>query len=273
MKIKISTNKNHASFSALCSKNDLASVSAAIEAGLDLKNIWTHDVYPLELAVRYNYVELAKLLAEKGMPLHLNTVSWYKNSETEEEFHGNFIFGIIEEDASNLDVCIALLDFVNDVNTSVSRSNPLTCAANIQEKFVGRNFDNYVKRLLALGADVDWPDEIGGTQLHYIALGKNIVHVPMLIALSEDLDNSGDHGKGDITPLYRAAKKGRLVAIEAFVAAGANLNFYSDSTEQSVLDRLIEYKDKNQLENQNGEIDKAIANLRALGAKTYQELK
>lgn len=273
MKIKIANDKNHTAFSELCANNDVLAVRAAINDGIDLKGFWTYSVYPLELAVRYNFVELAKLLVGEGMPVHLNTVSWYRNAETEEEFYGNFVFGILEEDASNLDICAELLELVSAVNTSVSRSNPLTCASNISNKFTSEKFDYYIERLLALGADVDWPNEIGGTQLHYIVHGKNLVYVPRLIARSKDIDNPGDYGSGDVTPLYSAAKKGRLVAIEALVAAGANLNFYSESSEQSVIDRLIEYRNKNQLENESGQIDRVIAELRERGAKTYQELR
>lgn len=273
MRVKITADKSHAAFSALCANNDLLAVRSLIDNGLDLTKLWTYEGYPLELAIRYNFAELAKLLVSRGMPVHLNTVSWYRNAETEEEFYGNFVFGVLEEDASNLDACAELLELVCDVNTSVSRSNPLTCASNISDKFNSEKFEYYVERLLALGADVDWPDEIGGTQLHLIVHGKNLVHVPRLIALSKDIDNPGGYGSGDITPLYSAAKKGRLVAIEALVAAGANLNFYSESTEQSVLDRLIEYRNKNQLENESGQIDRVIADLRERGAKTYQELQ
>jgi ankyrin repeat protein len=272
MKIKITVNKEHALFSQKCAANDLDAVRGMIADGFNLSDIWTCDEYPLSIAVFSNNVALARLLAESGMPLYLNTVSNHRDSQSEEEVKGTLVFGFVEDDGSNLDVCLALLDYASDVNTSGS-SNPLLNAADVGDKFGGEALGAYVGKLFLLGADVDFPDGLGGTQLHNMVLGKNTAVVQHLISRTKDIDNPGKHGKGDMTPLSYAACHGHLVSVEALARNGANVNFCSSSAKVSILDFLIRYRDNNGFYNRHGEIDVVIEKLRELGAKTYVELK
>lgn len=272
MKLKVTINKRHAEFSKKCIENDLSAVREAIAAGFDLSEIWKCDEYPLEIAVCNNNVALARVLVEGGMPLHLNTTSNRYHSDDQAAFESMLLFGCIDEEGGNADVCCALLDYVTNVNTLVPQFNPLVRASAVKDKYVAPALEAYVEKVLKLGADVDFPNRRGGTQLHSIVIGHNTSLVSRLIAMSKDIDNPGSYGEGDMTPLSCAAFYGHLGAIDSLVANGANVNFYSESARSSILDKLVRYKNMNPFDNEDGQIDNAIARLREQGAKTYLEL-
>lgn len=274
MKIKITVNKNHAVFSQHCIDNNLEAIRQAIQDGLDLSELWTWENYPLSIAIASNNVTLACLLVENGMPLYSNTVFSRQHSENDAEFKGGFVFGQIEEDASDAEICLELLKYAKDVNTPKSICSPLYNACRVNPWNVTPSLKAYVKKILEMGGDVDYPTGEYGTILHSIVTQRNTDLVCKLISLSKDLDNPGGYGNGECPPLYLAIYKGKLEAVEALAKSGANINFCMHSRKLSMLDYLIEYRDTsgNSFANEQGEVDRTIGLFLKLGAKTYKEL-
>lgn len=269
MAIKIRINKNHDALLTACVERDLDAAKWLIDGGLNLGEVWTTDSYPLDAALERNDVAMVRLLAEHGMPLHLNHRSVYRRADNEDEVKSMLIFGCWRE--YNEDACLALLDYATQVNAPDAHFNGLASLAYLKDEFTSEKSDEYLRRLLAMGADVDYPMDRGGTILHSIAEGENSKYVDQLIRLSKNID-AGDKEGAFGTPLYRQIASGLEVATKALLEMGADPNKYQRSMRMSVLDILYYYKQEEPYLNRNGSLDRKIALLQSYGAKTYQQL-
>lgn len=273
MAIKIKINKKHQELSDACCEGDIARVKALIDEGLDLREIWTADVYPLVIAQHSGSIELARMLVDNGMPLYWNSKYSYRNLDyseylpAEDEVRQRLLFGKFDE--NSLAVSLALLDYAQQVNTPDPGYSGLYSASALENKYTSAISDEYVYRLLKMGADVDHLDPRGESLLHLLVLGKNDKYVEQFIRLSRDVNQLTP---GGMTPLMRAVIGGRLKVIRVLLECGARVDcgdFYNKAT---VFDDLIWYRDRNSYENRDGAIDQTDELMRTHGAKTYAEM-
>jgi ankyrin repeat protein len=273
MKIKIKINKKHQEFSGACCEGDIARCKALIGEGLDLREIWTADVYPLVIAQNSGSVELARLLVDNGMPLYWNSKYAYRNLDypeympAEDEVRQRLLFGKFDE--SSLSVSLVLLDYAQQVNTPDPGYSGLYSASALENKYTSAVSDEYVQRLLEMGADVDHLDPRGESLLHLLVLGKNDKYVEQFIRLSTNVNQLSPGGS---TPLLGAVIDGRLMAIRVLLECGARTDCGSFYNKYSALDFLHRYRDRNSYENRDGAIDQVVELMRAHGAKTYAEM-
>lgn len=273
MKIKIKINKKHQELSDACCAGDIARVKVLIDEGLDLREIWTADVYPLVIAQQSGSVELARLLVEHGMPLYWNSKHSYQNLDyselmpIEEEVRQRLLFGRFDEDS--LAVSLALLDYADQVNVAKAGYSGLYSISELENKYTSEVSDEYVRRLLEMGADVDHLNPEGESLLHLLVLGKNDKYVEQFIRLSKNINQLTPGGS---TPLLGAVIDGRLLAIRVLLECGARTDCGSFYNKYSALDFLHRYRDRNSYENRDGAIDRVVELMRAHGAKTYAEM-
>ncbi len=269
MAIKIRINKKHKLLLDACYERNLEAARDLIDEGLDLTEVWTTDDYPLAVALINNDVAMVRLLAEHNMPLYINSKEAYRNAESDAEVKDKLLCGRWDEDSE--DARLALLDYATEVNTKELSYNGLCSLVSLQDHFVSEKSDLYFKRLLEMGADVDYPNRRGGRIIHFVAGGVNAKYVEPLIRRSKNIDvgdREGDFG----TPLYRNANKALVVTVKALLDMGADPNKYDKRDKQSILDNVIWYKERNPYKNKNGSLDDKIELLKAHGAKTYQQL-
>lgn len=272
MAIKIKINKKHQELSDTCCEGDIARVKALIDEGLDLREIWTADVYPLVIAQNSGSVELARLLVDNGMPLYWNSKYSYRNLDyseylpAEDEVRQRLLFGKFDE--NSLVVSLALLDYAQQVNTSDPRYSGLYSASALENKYTSAASDEYVHRLLEMGADVDHLDPRGESLLHLLVLGKNDKYVEQFIRLSKNVNQQCPEGS---TPLMGAVR-GHWLAVRVLLECGAHIDCGDFYNKRSVLDSLLFYRDRNSYENRDGAIDQVVELMRAHGAKTYAEM-
>lgn len=269
MAIKIRINKKHQALLDACFEQDINAAKQLIDEGMDLSEIWTTDDYPLAAALERNDVEMVRLLAEHGMPLHLNQKDVYRRADTEDKVKAMLLFGWWGEDRE--DACLALLDYASEVNTAAPHFNGLVSLAYLKDCYTSEKSDEYLSRLLAMGADVDFPRDIGGTVLHAIAGGENSKYVEQLIRRSNKIDAGDDEGAFG-TPLYRNIDTGMEVAVKTLLELGAEPNKYNIVDKYTILDNILRYKEMHFYRNRNGSLDRKIALLQSYGAKTYQQL-
>jgi ankyrin repeat protein len=273
MAIKIKINKKHQELSDACCAGDIPRVKALIDEGLDLREIWTADVYPLVIAQHSGSVELASLLVEHGMPLYWNSKYSYRNLDyselipAEDEVRQRLLFGKFDE--NSLPVSLALLDYAQQVNTPNHGYSGLYNASTLENKYTSAASDEYVHRLLEMGADVDHLNPDGESLLHLLVLGKNDKYVEQFIRLSKNVNQLSPGGS---TPLLGAVIGGRLMAIRVLLECGARTDCGSFYNKYSALDFLHRYRDMNSYENRDGAIDQVVELMRAHGAKTYVEM-
>ena len=273
MAIKIKINKKHQELSDACCKGNIARVKALIDEGLDLREIWTADVYPLVIAQQSGSVELARLLVDNGMPLYWNSKYSYRSLDyseympAEDEVRQRLLFGRFDEDS--LAVSLALLDYADQVNVAKAGYSGLYSVSELENKYTSEVSDEYVRRLLEMGADVDHLNPEGESLLHLLVLGKNDKYVEQFIRLSKNINQLTP---GGMTPLMRAVIGGRLKAIRVLLECGARVDYCDFYNKTSVLDDLIWYRDRNSYKNRDGAIDQVVELMRAHGAKTYAEM-
>ncbi|TXI26984.1 MAG: ankyrin repeat domain-containing protein [Aquipseudomonas alcaligenes] len=273
MAIKIKINKKHQELSDACCEGNIARVKALIDEGLDLREIWTADVYPLVIAQQSGSVELARLLIEHGMPLYWNSKYSYRSLDyseympAEDEVRQRLLFGRFDEDS--LAVSLALLDYADQVNVAKAGYSGLYSVSELENKYTSEVSDEYVRRLLEMGADVDHLNPEGESLLHLLVLGKNDKYVEQFIRLSKNINQLTP---GGMTPLMRAVIGGRLKAIRVLLECGARVDYCDFYNKTSVLDDLIWYRDRNSYKNRDGAIDQVVELMRAHGAKTYAEM-
>lgn len=273
MAIKIKINKKHQELSDACCEGNIARVKALIDEGLDLREIWTADVYPLVIAQHSGSIELARMLVDNGMPLYWNSKYSYRNLDypeylpAEDEVRQRLLFGKFDE--NSLAVSLALLDYAQQVNTPDPGYSGLYSASALENKYTSAISDEYVHRLLEMGADVDHLDPRGESLLHLLVLGKNDKYVEQFIRLSKDLNKFSPGGS---TPLSSAVISGRLMATRVLLECGARPDCGNFKNKKSTLDWLHRYRDMNSYENRDGAIDQVVELMRAHGAKTYAEM-
>lgn len=272
MAIKIKINKKHQELSDACCEGDIARVKTLINEGLDLREIWTADVYPLVIAQNSGSVELARLLVDNGMPLYWNSKYSYRNLDyseylpAEDEVRQRLLFGKFDE--NSLAVSLALLDYAQQVNTPDHGYNGLYSASALENKYTTAASDEYVRRLLEMGADVDHLNPRGESLLHLLVSGKNDKYVEQFIRLSKNVNQQCSEGS---TPLMRAVR-GHWLAVRVLLECGARIDCGDFYNKRSVLDSLLFYRDRNSYENRDGAIDQVVELMRAHGAKTYAEM-
>jgi len=273
MAIKIKINKKHQELSDACCEGNIARVKALIDEGLDLREIWTADVYPLVIAQHSGSVELARMLVDNGMPLYWNSKYSYRNLDyseylpAEDEVRQRLLFGKFDE--NSLAVSLALLDYAQQVNTPDHGYNGLYSASALENKYTTAASDEYVRRLLEMGADVDHLNPRGESLLHLLVSGKNDKYVEQFIRLSKNVNQQSPGGS---TPLLGTAIDGRLMAIRVLLECGARTDCGSFYNKYSALDFLHRYRNRNSYENRDGAIDQVAELMRAHGAKTYAEM-
>src|SRR5690606_37175943 len=177
------------------------------------------------------------------------------------------LFGKFDE--SSLSVSLVLLDYAQQVNTPDPGYSGLYSASALENKYTSAVSDEYVQRLLEMGADVDHLDPRGESLLHLLVLGKNDKYVEQFIRLSKNVNQLSPGGS---TPLLGAVIDGRLMAIIVLLECGARTDCGSFYNKYSALDFLHRYRNRNSYENRDGAIDQVVELMRAHGAKTYAEM-
>lgn len=272
MAIKIKINKKHQELSDACCEGNIARVKALIDEGLDLREIWTADVYPLVIAQHSGSIELARMLVDNGMPLYWNSKYSYRNLDyseylpAEDEVRQRLLFGKLDE--NSLSVSLTLLDYAQQVNIPDHRYSGLYNASALENKYTSAVSDEYVRRLLEMGADVDHLNPEGESLLHLLVLGKNDKYVEQFIRLSKNVNQKCPEGS---TPLMGAVR-GHWLAVRVLLECGARIDCGDFYNKRSVLDSLLFYRDRNSYENRDGAIDQVVELMRAHGAKTYAEM-
>lgn len=269
MAIKIRINKQHKELTDACHAQDYERAKAIIESGLDLQQLWTADGYPLYIAYEDNNIPLIRLLLDSGMPLYVNTKSFLRGAENKEAMERSYLFGLLEPGLE--EACLVMLEYAQEVNTPEARFNGLCSLAHLEDRYCNELTDRYLERLLAMGADVDYPSDLGCSLLHYIVDGVNSRYVPLLIRLSKDIEVPGNDREPYFSPLFRIANQGKELAVQTLLEMGANPNKYSPIDKRSILD-WVERKIRRSGGEEKQRLERIAQLLRDHGAKTYQQM-
>jgi ankyrin repeat protein len=278
-KIRVSAKRQHSELSQASEDNDLERVKQLVEAGVDLTELWTVEIYPLALAVYHNNVAMVQYLFERGMPAYFNTKPAAK--QVAADIKGGEVSMLNLVGRWSVDCHEAIMYLLAQGCPVVSPDlsyHPLARLAYLREDDFRNETcdksDEFFNELVGRGIDVDLCMGDGRSLLLDLAGGNN-KYVPKLIALSKNSDVT-DPEFDFITPLTYAVNAGSDRAVLALLQAGAKPNRIDaeiSSSQETCLDSAYSVKrNHGQMKNNCGQVDRVIEYLIQYGAKTYEQI-
>ena len=282
-KISVSRKAEHQQFLELCEAKDIEGVKAMVAGGIDLRQPWVADYYPLSALLREGPLALLEYLLEQGMPPYLNVHSLLREAPD-----GDLsVFSLLGEwTPQSHDALMLLLHYGSRSNSPETGYNALAGLAGqsewgwsqgmrvrVSHCVLDERSDAFFSALLSHGPDVDQMMSTGRPLLHQIAEGNNRYVAP-LIAMSKKVDIPESKRFRSRTALRCAAREGNDFAVEALLKAGAKPNLTDAHTKETILDETLKWqaRDKSSRRHLYGDYPRVISLLRDHGAKTAQEL-
>jgi ankyrin repeat protein len=217
----------------------------------------------LHLAVKFNHVDLAKLLIEKGADIEaanpagwtaLHFTAWLNRYEIAQllieagakiEARGVYSWTPLHRAACYNRVDVARLLIENGADIEAKTKDGRTALHLAAQG----NSLKLAKLLIENGADVDAKDKVGRTVLHHSAHRNSYEVAKLLIEMGATVDLSANDG---LTSLHLAIHKGNLDVARILLEKGASIraitksgktaiDFASYNREQEAIHLLVEY--------------------------------
>jgi ankyrin repeat protein len=253
--------KIHHDIDEAIENKDLDALKALLAQKPDLTESWTTEWHPMDCVEASNQLDAAKLLVEAGCVLY--------NLTTHELSHTELCY--IEKDlcglnwrAKNHETSLYLLG----LHKGKDVSSGLISLAKRENEELNEDADIYFDKLFEMGLDIDELNNMDTILALYLTCTQNDRYTERLINMSKDI-NRQENPKQLSTPLAAAVRKKSKQIVTLLLAKGADVHLYDHRDKESLLDYAMYWQKQASWKE---DIDWIIEELKAHGAKTYQQM-